>query len=172
VHYWFSAVVRLSVRSSVRLFSPFLHLEGWNFEYKLRTMCMYLTLTGITWVPLPQIKHMRACLFFRGTLPWSATHVGYSLIRPKSQIPKIRHDGTLSIGNFMLMMKKPKNLEFEPLHPINVQGISCLSSITWVPAVQIGHERARPKGLSMRNVLIFELMATCASGLLPNSAKF
>jgi hypothetical protein len=58
--------------------------------------------------------------------------VAYSLIRPKSQIPNIRHDGTLSIGNFMLMMKKHKNLEFEPLHPKNVllasvvHGISCL----------------------------------------------
>jgi hypothetical protein len=58
--------------------------------------------------------------------------VAYSLIRPKTQIPSIRHDGTLSIGNFMLMMKKPKNLEFEPVHPKNVllssvvHGISCL----------------------------------------------
>jgi hypothetical protein len=58
--------------------------------------------------------------------------VAYSLIRPKSQIPNIRHDGTLSIGNFMLMMKKHKNLEFEPLHRKNVllasvvHGISCL----------------------------------------------
>jgi hypothetical protein len=48
-------------------------------------------------------------------LPWSAAHVAYSLIRPMSQIPNIRDDGTLSIENFMLMMKKPKNLEFEPL---------------------------------------------------------
>jgi hypothetical protein len=46
--------------------------------------------------------------------------------------PNIKHDGTLSIGNFMLMMKKPKNLEFEPVHPKNVplssvvHGISCL----------------------------------------------
>jgi hypothetical protein len=44
----------------------------------------------------------------------------------------IRHDGTLSIGNVMLMMKKPKNLKFEPVHPKNVllasvvHGISCL----------------------------------------------
>jgi hypothetical protein len=58
--------------------------------------------------------------------------VAYSLIRPKSQIPNIRHDGTLSIGNFMLMMKKPKDLGFEPMHPKNVllasvvHGISCL----------------------------------------------
>jgi hypothetical protein len=33
--------------------------------------------------------------------------VAYSLIRPKSQISNIRHDGTLSIGNFMMMMKNP-----------------------------------------------------------------
>jgi hypothetical protein len=55
--------------------------------------------------------------------------VAFFLIRPESQIPNIRHDGTLSIGNFMLMMKKPKNLELEPLHPKNVllaSGISCL----------------------------------------------
>jgi hypothetical protein len=68
----------------------------------------------------------------RATLPWPAVHEAYSLIRPKSQIPNIRHDGTLSIGNFMLMMKKLENLEFEPLHPKNVRlasvahGISCL----------------------------------------------
>jgi hypothetical protein len=37
-------------------------------------------------------------------LQWSAAQVAYSLIQPKSQIPNIRHDGTLSIGNFMLMM--------------------------------------------------------------------
>jgi hypothetical protein len=72
---------------------------------------------------------------FRGTLSWSAAHVAYSLIRPKSQIPNIRHDGTLSIGNFMLMMKKPKDLEFEPVHPKNVllasvvHGISCLFEV-------------------------------------------
>jgi hypothetical protein len=69
---------------------------------------------------------------FKGTLPWPAAHVAYSLIRPKSQIPNISHDGTLSIENFMLMMKKPKNLEFEPQHPKNVllasvaRAISCL----------------------------------------------
>jgi hypothetical protein len=47
---------------------------------------------------LPQIKHMRACL----------------------KDPNIRHDGTLLIGNFMLMIKNPKNLVFEPVHPKNV----------------------------------------------------
>jgi hypothetical protein len=55
---------------------------------------------------------MRACFKgfaqgkFRGTMPWSAAHVAYSLIRPKSQIPNIKYDGTLRIGNLMLMMKK------------------------------------------------------------------
>jgi hypothetical protein len=69
---------------------------------------------------------------FRATLPWSAAHVAYSLIRPKSQISNIRYDGTLSIGNFMLMMKKPRNFEFEPVPPKYVllasvvHGISCL----------------------------------------------
>jgi hypothetical protein len=54
---------------------------------------------------------------------------------PKSQISNIMHDGTLSIGNFILMMKKTKNLEFEPVHPKNVllvsvvHGISCLFSL-------------------------------------------
>jgi hypothetical protein len=63
---------------------------------------------------------------------WSATHVAYFLIRPKSKLPIIRHDGTLSIGNFMLMIKKPKNL-FGPVHPkivlflaSVVHAISCL----------------------------------------------
>jgi hypothetical protein len=80
---------------------------------------------------LPQIKHMRTCLEgyargkFRATLPWSAAHVANSLIRPKSQIPNIRHDVTLSIGNFMLMMKKTKNHEFEPVHPKNVLVVEC-----------------------------------------------
>jgi hypothetical protein len=71
---------------------------------------------------------------FRATMSWSAAHVAYSLIRPKSHIPNSRHDGTLPIGNFMLMMKKPKNinLKFEPVHPKNVflasvvHGITCL----------------------------------------------
>jgi hypothetical protein len=69
---------------------------------------------------------------FKATLPWSAVHVVYSLIWPKSHISNIRHGGTLSMGNFMLVMKKPKNLEFEPVHPKNVllasvvHGISCL----------------------------------------------
>jgi hypothetical protein len=88
-----------------------------------------------TWVLLPQIKHTYegACLkALRATFPWSATHVAYSLIQLKSQNPNIRHDGTISIGNFMLMMKKPKNLKFELLHPKNVRlssvvpRISCL----------------------------------------------
>jgi hypothetical protein len=50
----------------------------------------------------------------------------------KSQISNMRHDGNLSIGNFMLMMKKPNNLEFEPVPQKMcsllpwVHGISCL----------------------------------------------
>jgi hypothetical protein len=54
------------------------------------------------------------------------------LLPDPAKVPNIRHDGTLSIGNFMLMMKKPKDLEFEPVHPKNlllasvVRGISCL----------------------------------------------
>jgi hypothetical protein len=62
--------------------------------------------------------------------------MAYSLIRPKSHIPNIRHDGILSIGNFMLMMKKPKDLEFELMHPkivllaSVVHGISCLFFLT------------------------------------------
>jgi hypothetical protein len=47
-----------------------------------------------------------------------------------SQIPNIRHDGTLSFGNFMLMMKKPKNLEIEPLHPKNVLLASVVQRIS------------------------------------------
>jgi hypothetical protein len=32
---------------------------------------------------------------FRVTLPWSAAHVAYSLIRPKSQISNSRYDATV-----------------------------------------------------------------------------
>jgi hypothetical protein len=86
---------------------------------------------------LPQIKHMRACLKgllgqFRTTLPWSAAQMAYSLIRPKFQISNIRHDGILSIGNFMLMMKQPKNLEFEPVHPKNVLLASVVHGISYL----------------------------------------
>jgi hypothetical protein len=41
------------------------------------------------------------------------------LLPNPAKVPNIRHDGTLSIGNFMLMMKT-KNLELEPVHPKNV----------------------------------------------------
>jgi hypothetical protein len=47
--------------------------------------------------------------------PWSSAPVAYSSIRPKSQIFNIGHDYTLWIGNFMVMMKKPENLDFETL---------------------------------------------------------
>jgi hypothetical protein len=47
-------------------------------------------------------------------------------------ISNIEHDCTLSNRNFILKMKKPKNLGFEPVHPKTVlfasvvHGISCL----------------------------------------------
>jgi hypothetical protein len=69
--------------------------------------------------------------------------VAYSRIRPKSQISIIKHDGTLSIRNFMLMMKKPKDLEFEPVYPKNVllasvvHGISCLLETAYVVMARV-----------------------------------
>jgi hypothetical protein len=41
--------------------------------------------------------------------------VAYSLIRPKSHIFNIGHDGTLSFRNFIMMVKIFKNHNFEPL---------------------------------------------------------
>jgi hypothetical protein len=46
-------------------------------------------------------------------MPWSAAPMAYSSIRPKSQISNVGHDGTLSIRNFILMVNKLKNLNFE-----------------------------------------------------------
>jgi hypothetical protein len=51
-------------------------------------------------------------------MPWSAAPMAYSPIRPKSQIPNVGHDGTLSIRNFILMVNKLKNPNFEPLSSI------------------------------------------------------
>jgi hypothetical protein len=51
-------------------------------------------------------------------MPWSAASMAYSPIRPKSQISKVGHDGTLSIRNFILMVKELKNPNFEPLSSI------------------------------------------------------
>jgi hypothetical protein len=45
--------------------------------------------------------------------PWSSAPVAYSPIRPKSQIFNIGHDYALWIRNFMVMMEKPENLDFE-----------------------------------------------------------
>jgi hypothetical protein len=39
---------------------------------------------------------------------------------PKSHISNIGHDGILSFSNFMLMVKKHRNLNFEPLHFIGL----------------------------------------------------
>jgi hypothetical protein len=44
---------------------------------------------------------------------WLFAPVAYSSIRPKSQIFNIGHDYALWIRNFMVMMKKPENLDFE-----------------------------------------------------------
>jgi hypothetical protein len=51
--------------------------------------------------------------------PWSSAAVAYSSIRPKSQIFNIRHDYALWIRNFMVMMKKPENLDFETCNLLN-----------------------------------------------------
>jgi hypothetical protein len=42
---------------------------------------------------------------------WTPAPVAYSPIRPKSKIFNIGHDYILWIGNFMLMMKTPENLD-------------------------------------------------------------
>jgi hypothetical protein len=48
-------------------------------------------------------------------MPWSAAPMAYSPIRPKSQISNVGHEGILSIRNFILMVSKLKNPNFEPL---------------------------------------------------------
>jgi hypothetical protein len=45
-------------------------------------------------------------------MPWSAP-MAYSPIRPKFQISNVGHGGTLSIKNFILMVKELKNPNFE-----------------------------------------------------------
>jgi hypothetical protein len=51
-------------------------------------------------------------------MPWSAAPMAYSPIQPKSQILNVGHDDTLSIRNFILMVNKLKNPNFEPLSSI------------------------------------------------------
>jgi hypothetical protein len=51
-------------------------------------------------------------------MPWSAAPMAYSPIRHKSQISNVGHDGTLLIRNFILMVNKLKNPNFEPLSSI------------------------------------------------------
>jgi hypothetical protein len=51
-------------------------------------------------------------------MPWSVAPMAYSPIRPKSQISNVGHDDTLSIRNFILMVNKLKNPNFEPLGSI------------------------------------------------------
>jgi hypothetical protein len=55
--------VRPSVRPFVRLFSSFLHRGQEKYAFFLRLIPRKIRLfKSITCVPLPQIKHMRACL--------------------------------------------------------------------------------------------------------------
>jgi hypothetical protein len=44
---------------------------------------------------------------------WSSTPVAYFSIRPKSKKFNIGHDYALWIRNFMVMMKKAEDLDFE-----------------------------------------------------------
>jgi hypothetical protein len=55
-------------------------------------------------------------------MPWSAAPMAYSSIRPKSQISKVGHDGALLIKNFLLMVNKLKNPNFESLSQISNVG--------------------------------------------------
>jgi hypothetical protein len=57
-------------------------------------------------------------------MPWSAAPMAYSPIRPKSQISNVLHDGTLTIRNFILMVNKLKNPNFEPLSSIGPYWLS------------------------------------------------
>jgi nucleoside-diphosphate-sugar epimerase len=45
--------------------------------------------------------------------PASSAHKAYSSIQPKSQIFNIGHDYALRVKIFIVMMKKPENLDFE-----------------------------------------------------------
>jgi hypothetical protein len=51
---------------------------------------------------------------------WSPMEPILAIIRQKSKISNIEHNCTLSNRNFILKMKKSKNLGFEPVHPKNV----------------------------------------------------
>jgi hypothetical protein len=80
------------------------------------------TFTSITRVPVVQIEqiraHLNSCLaqeLLWDQSPWSPATVAYSLIRPKTHISNIGHDGTLSFRNFVMLVKKFKNHNFEPI---------------------------------------------------------
>jgi hypothetical protein len=68
-----------------------------------------------------QIEQMRAHLeglsarIVMSSESMSPAPVAYSLIRPKSHFSNIGHDGTLSFRNFIKMVKKFKNHNFEPI---------------------------------------------------------
>jgi hypothetical protein len=63
-----------------------------------------------------QIEQMRAYLKGLGArIVMSPESMAYSLIRPKSHISNIGHDGTLSFRNFIMMDKKIKIHNFVPI---------------------------------------------------------
>ena len=73
------------------------------------------------WYSIDQEFH-DDCGITQESLFWAtALHGPTAIIRPKSQISNIGHDGTLSIRNFMTIMKNTKNLFFEPLRFIDLR---------------------------------------------------
>jgi hypothetical protein len=69
-------------------------------------------------------------------------------IRPKSQNSNIRHDGTLLIRNFMLMVKKPMDSNLEPL--CSMGSMAMIRSQVPSPKIQVCYDGA----LSIRNLIL------------------
>jgi hypothetical protein len=114
-----------------------------------------------------QTDHMRARL--KGLSArivmssWLLAPVAYSLIRPKSHIPSIAHDGTLSFRNFMLTVKFPKNFNCETL-----QSIGSMAMIR--PKYQnfnIGHDSILSIGNSILMVKIIFYFIYLTAAALP-----
>jgi hypothetical protein len=85
--------------------------------------------SSITWVPAIKIGHMRArwkglcariVLSLRTMIILVICACG--LLSNPAKVPNFQYDGTLSIRNFMLMLKKPMDPNFEPLRSINFNG--------------------------------------------------
>jgi hypothetical protein len=100
------------------------------------------------------LKGLRAGYVMSSQSPRSPAPVAYSLIRPKSHISNIGHDGTLSFRNFIMIVKKFKNHNFEPILAYGQD-----SALT--PKFQIGHNRILSIGnfiLMIKNhILLFQL---------------